>query len=649
MFKKRIKFNYISSIKIGESVSLNDLNELYEQVNSAIKSNNNLYLEKEVSDVFFDEYKKYLKTDSKLIKGKHVSTLYDSGFVKLIPHQWFFIANQVTVYLRELFKYKDIFGQVFNDKKEEIVKELKENPDHITKYKKKIQAVLTDSQDQLFFEKFLTDYGWFRGGKTIDRGDFWVTATLNLAGLLHTDSSTFADICKSFIENRGLADHLMNNKLRKTIKGDARSIVLEIFQMLIENYGFEVILKTLDSTDGKTYKTKNPIIDLIKNFETIQTKEDLTTSNTLRFFEEHVSDYDGKFWYLTNQWANDGIARSGRDLNNFIEYIKNNFKEFLFIKVNSNEYIVEISSDSSDNKTTKILGINLIVYGAPGTGKSYYLEEKFSKSIRTVFHGEYSNSDFVGSIKPIMLYDQNNVSKVSYEFVPGPFAIAIKSSYLNPNENISLLIEEINRGDAANIFGEIFQLLDRSPTGESVYTINVSNAFEDWLNRNCKVALDASGKLKIPNNLSIVATMNSADQGVRPLDSAFKRRWRFLYMPIDFEKHSISNTEIKYCNQNITWKAFASSINEVLKIDLKVSEDKLIGPFFLKEDELINCDFISEKLLLYLWDDVLRISGKDIVFEEDIHSFHEVQSKFKNNEPVFSNIVHEKMGIKLGD
>lgn len=627
-------------------MSLKDLNKLYEQISTTITKD--ICLEKEISEDFAEEYRKHIKSDATFEKGKFVSIQRDPNYIRFIPHQWFYFASQVKDYLFELGNYKFKFEQVFNENQKDIAGELRDNPKGVIKYKDKIQSVLTEKEDQILFEKFLTDYEWFKGGKTIDRSDFLMSTTLNVLGVIHADSATLFDICKAFANNPNLT-YLLNNENKKIFKGEARNIVLEIFQLLIKKYGFNAILNTLESTDQKSFKSKNPSIDLLEKFQSIQSKESLTTAKTLRYFEEYVSDFENNYWYLTNQWTNDGGSRSGRDLNNFIDYIKNNFKEFQFIKVNSNEYIVEFLNNKSTFNDSKISGINLIVYGAPGTGKSYYLEENFNESIRTVFHGEYSNSDFVGSIKPIMLYDQNNESKVSYEFIPGPFANAIKSSYLNPDKNISLLIEEINRGDAANIFGEIFQLLDRSISGESVYSINVSHAFEEWLNRNCKIALDENRKLKIPNNLSIVATMNSADQGVRTLDSAFKRRWRFLYMPIDFEKHSISNTEIKYCNRNMSWKEFATSINEVLNIELKVSEDKLIGPFFLKEDELKNRDFISEKLLLYLWDDVLRISGKEIVFDENIHSFHEVQSRFKKNEPVFSNKVHEKMGINIDD
>ena len=268
-------------------------------------------------------------------------------------------------------------------------------------------------------------------------------------------------------------------------------------------------------------------------------------------------------------------------------------------------------------------------------------EKKMIKKILLVY-GEYSNADFVGSVRPTMDYE-NGEPKVVYDFIPGPFALAIKQA-ASSEEHTSLLIEEINRGDAANIFGEIFQLLDRNSEGESEYSISVSLPFEKWLVENCPSAL-TDKKLRIPSNLSIVATMNSADQGVQTMDAAFKRRWRFLYMPVKFDGNSISNMKISYQNKALDWKDFAGGINKVLEKDVVVQEDRLIGPYFLRKEEISSKDSISEKLLLYLWNDVLRISGRDIVFDENITSFFEVQEHYKNGKSIFSETVHEAMGI----
>ncbi|WP_151897946.1 5-methylcytosine-specific restriction endonuclease subunit McrB [Candidatus Enterovibrio altilux] len=120
---------------------------------------------------------------------------------------------------------------------------------------------------------------------------------------------------------------------------------------------------------------------------------------------------------------------------------------------------------------------NLIVYKAPGTGKSYYLKNNFSNIIKTVFHSEYSNADFVGSVGPTMDYSEDK-PKVMYDLIPGPFALAIKKSTITPTQPVTLLIEKINRGDTSNIFGEILQLLERNNEGRSEYPVSVSLPFE---------------------------------------------------------------------------------------------------------------------------------------------------------------------------
>ena len=160
---------------------------------------------------------------------------------------------------------------------------------------------------------------------------------------------------------------------------------------------------------------------------------------------------------------------------------------------------------------------NLIVYGAPGTGKSHYINNllKEANTIRTVFHSETQNSDFVGSLKPVT----NSEGKVTYEFVAGPFIKSFVSAVKQPSKQIHLIIEEINRANAAAVFGEIFQLLDRDATGRSEYEIQADELLAKYLTDNLDPAFN--GLIYIPSNLIINATMNSSDQGVYPLDSAF--------------------------------------------------------------------------------------------------------------------------------
>lgn len=288
---------------------------------------------------------------------------------------------------------------------------------------------------------------------------------------------------------------------------------------------------------------------------------------------------------------------------------------------------------------------NLIVYGAPGTGKSYYINNLVQNNsitkIRTVFHSETQNSDFVGSLKPVTNID----GRVTYEFVAGPFIKAFLEAVKNPNKQIHLIIEEINRANAAAVFGEIFQLLDRDLTGKSEYSIQADELLAKYLQKTLDPNFD--GLIYIPSNLSINATMNSSDQGVFPLDSAFKRRWSFKYMPIDFQ--SSPKGSVMLDERWLTWDSLAKSINEILSSEYAhLEEDRFIGPWFLTKEE-VNSQFskaIESKLFTYLWNDVLRHQQKDKIFnDQSVTTFSDLIKVFNRqiageHVDIFSELVH---------
>ncbi len=628
-------------------MALRNLNELFNSARSYIQNHEDINNESSISDQFVSEYVSMLGDGEQFQRGSFVSIQKSENYTRFIPHQWFKLANSCSDFRNALIQYKEVFNSIFSSlnskQREDVAKELKGSPEKFEKYEEEIKRELSEQSDLENFKLFLCDYSWFSGGKTVDRGDFWFTPVLNLAGLVHADGSTFGEICTKFATNKRLKELLhTSSEVNKIdgieISGDIRSVVKQVLEQIKKDFGFESIRSTLSSTDQVNYKTTAIPMVLFKVFDREQSKEELTSSNTLRWFEDVFHTEDSSYWYLTTQWTNNGGER--RDFSKFLTYIEENFPSVKLKEIESGKYLYK---KEALDEGASIIGKNLIVYGAPGTGKSYYLQSLYKDSIRTVFHSDYSNADFIGSIRPSMNH-QDGQSKVVYDFIPGPFALAIRDAVNNPSSGRALLIEEINRGDAANIFGEIFQLLDRRPNGESEYEITVSLPFTEWLLENCPNSL-AEGKLRLPSNLSIIATMNSADQGVQAMDSAFKRRWRFLYMPVRFEGASISNVKISYRKQAINWKDFAGGINKVLEKDVVVPEDRLIGPYFLREDELESKDSISEKLLLYLWDDVLRISGREVVFADGLTSFFEVQERYKNGQDVFSSNVHESMGL----
>lgn len=306
--------------------------------------------------------------------------------------------------------------------------------------------------------------------------------------------------------------------------------------------------------------------------------------------------------------------------------------------------------------TDLVLGENIIYYGAPGTGKSHQLNELTNgdKKIVTVFHPDTQNSDFIGSLKP------TNVSgAVTYAFRPGPFTSALLEALKNPKQNVYLVIEEINRAPAAAVFGELFQLLDRE-SGASKYKIDFTDPdMQAYINEQLKAAcIDELTKLSIPANLSLLATMNSSDQAVMPLDTAFKRRWSFRYMKLDFENLAVSSQNLRIMTTqgayDITWKDFANKvINHQLK-EMKVPEDRLIGPFFLNSTELSNSktsnEAISGKLFVYLWDDVLRHKGRNIIFDKSIGTFGELHEQFiEGKKSVFSEVIESLIISTVGN
>ena len=208
------------------------------------------------------------------------------------------------------------------------------------------------------------------------------------------------------------------------------------------------------------------------------------------------------------------------------------------------------------------VGINKIFYGTPGCGKSYYVEntvlsqEGINKNFvyRTTFYQDYTNTDFVGQIRPKI----NNQGNVTYEFNPGPFTLALKNAFENPNENVALIIEELNRGNVPNIFGDIFQLLDRQKNGTSRYRITNVN-IQDYLKNKSSYKKDY---IEIPKNLFIFATMNTSDQNVFTLDTAFKRRWKFKKIDNIFLKEDKIGNKYVPGLKNINWEKFVKTINK---------------------------------------------------------------------------------------
>lgn len=302
----------------------------------------------------------------------------------------------------------------------------------------------------------------------------------------------------------------------------------------------------------------------------------------------------------------------------------NEFKNFLIYRKDNEKNTCEechLEKKTFDYKSITLNNAkNLVVYGTPGCGKSYYVKNTILNGyieeniVRTTFYQDYTNTDFVGQIMPVI----KNDGSVTYEFNPGPFTIALEKSLNNPDKPVALVIEELNRGNAPSIFGDIFQLLDRK-NGLSEYHILNVNIQKYLTNKIDGYKFD---KIMIPANLSIIATMNTSDQNVFTLDTAFKRRWKFEKISNDFKnEHPFKDKYLP--GMDLDWKEFCTAINKFIlsSSGLLNSEDKQLGVFFIDESGLRSSkeEIATEedrrnfafKIFEYLWDDVAKFNRED--------------------------------------
>lgn len=283
---------------------------------------------------------------------------------------------------------------------------------------------------------------------------------------------------------------------------------------------------------------------------------------------------------------------------------------------------------------------NLLLYGVPGCGKSYTIKTEYCNDDdhmeRAVFHPDYTYSDFVGQILPRV--DEGHIE---YRFEPGPFTRILKKATENPDESYYLVVEEINRGNAPAIFGDIFQLLDRGTDGCSEYGVSNENI------ASC-VYGDVTTKIKIPGNLYILATMNTSDQNVFTLDTAFKRRWTMKMIENNIDACEYANHQI--CAWGITWGAFAKAINHKITElgENNISnEDNRLGAYFAREADLNDAERFGEKILMYLWNDAFKFDH-DKVFKSEYRTLDELISGFVcegfsvfSDEVIFETIAEE--------
>lgn len=396
---------------------------------------------------------------------------------------------------------------------------------------------------------------------------------------------------------------------------------------------------------------------------------------------------------------------------------------------------------------------NRIIFGAPGTGKSYSLNNELKELLgdinesnyeRVTFHPDYSYANFVGTYKPVMvghdskkidaetksildilkdknksaqdkyneLYDKfkndsvtrlpiligicsdgqfqtkkkdgsdaannngvernhgvairqfvkliddttnNSSGDIAYEYVPGPFmrmyVKALKNAQTDNPQPFLLIIEEINRANVAAVFGDVFQLLDRDEDNISEYPIQASEDIKKYLAKEFDQAPEDFAQIRIPDNLFIWATMNSADQGVFPMDTAFKRRWDFTYLGIDEKANEIAQQCVFLNNgTKVYWNGLRMAINDYLA-KIGINEDKQLGPFFLKKDVISDskkfCGVFKHKIIMYLFEDAAKqkrasVFSSDIFKKEDLRYSKICEAFDERGIEIFNKEIQDK-------
>ena len=372
--------------------------------------------------------------------------------------------------------------------------------------------------------------------------------------------------------------------------------------------------------------------------------------------------YSNKYnesWYLTKELCKPFFGDStGYCLfSNPINIDKRNFSwPFLGL----DDTLLDALRGKSDKKINICKGekdkLQQILFGAPGTGKSHTINCDANiteqNSIRTTFHPDSDYSTFVGCYKPTK--DEES-GEITYDFTPQAFTNAYVAAWKNVESPFFLIIEEINRGNCAQIFGDIFQLLDRDPNGFSSYKTTPDQDLANYIREQFTdtdiddADVKSGKKMQLPPNLYIWATMNTSDQSLFPIDSAFKRRWDWRYIPIDYtdKGHYIACGDTQY-----SWADFLQKVNDKVE-SVTQSEDKKLGYWFMgngAEQKEITVDRFVSKVVFYLWNDVFKDFGKsgNTIFKDTFAKFHKFFDFGGNPKEDVVKAFLDALGVKSG-
>lgn len=441
--------------------------------------------------------------------------------------------------------------------------------------------------------------------------------------LLSTDQNEFSKILLSWIG------------LDIKVKHEKEKALLKLLVYLSE----ESVYKLVDEEKNVIFNMNNIYTKLIENENSIvDINGSKEPKGPLRILKSLLKDEMNPYISYT---APNGVKISNGMRNELKAY---QCRVDTSLSLLNTKYIIDKINENThgneQDETRVSGGDNILLYGVPGSGKSYTIEMEYCNDFnfieRVVFHPDYMNTDFVGQILPTVK-GEGDEKEITYDFTPGPFTRILKKAFNNPMYHYYLIIEEINRGNAPAIFGEIFQLLDRNDNGESSYKITNYNIANEIFNEKEK-------PIYIPSNLHILSTMNTADQNVFTLDTAFQRRWNMKMVENDVSRAKHGAIEI--LDTNVTWETFHTVINHQIitsSVTTLSSEDKRLGAYFVTEnvlkyhsdsssqEEIVNKYGVApddyrkiasitkdlnskfgDKVIKYLWDDAFKFNREDL-------------------------------------
>lgn len=567
-----------------------------------------------------DSFKEYVKSHAGGEKFTffQYTTVVRTDLSIYCPNQWFYIAAYYCKLYPVLKQYKDAVYE--NAKLPESLKDYQSFfggvANNYEKAKDSFSGSNLTSEQVDLLSKFMSDYQWWRGGKGIERNDFYYSPILSSAALVNQSQSYVAEICKYLVENP-VAWNILLNAIQGKTSVVSKSLAYES-TVIVEFMG----------TCVKRF------LQYDENFSTARFKANSLTlgipgcyvGKLLSAYHNttdprHIDDFDTNITWETNGQTYCFYKQQNIDsLNAFKDYFNILYKGKFEIIIDGAFYrLYELSVGTGLSQVRDInKGLQTIYFGAPGTGKSYAARQlTFDKPhIRTIFHPDSDYASFVGCYKPVMEGGQ-----IKYKYRPQAFVNAYINAWLT-DEPYYLVIEEINRGNCAQIFGDIFQLLDRT-AGDSDYEVHPDTDLQNYIaeefakEENQQALADkngitpdeiVSGKvMRLPQNLNIIATMNTSDQSLFPMDSAFKRRWNWKYFSIKDESKGYT-IKLNEGGQEYDWWKTIEALNEKI-LAITKSADKQLGYWFAKlpdGESVISPEQFVSKVIFYLWNDVFK-------------------------------------------